>query len=250
VAAYQDCFSVPKEFSFVITGVHDLEKTIALLARYLGNLPMPMVKSSGMHTLLFKDLHRVIDRTVIDKYKREHAADYLLFVGRYASEREKIKIQLLCSILQSAYRQRLREVEGGTYVAYSSIRTWKESPAAKGGVYELRANFECSPEFSRKLLNAALDENELLKKNGPDPVEFDIAVRELKKGGILSGNVTDRSWAALLCEQCMNDGELSLAGIFGTEALLNSITMKDIQHAARDYLPKNAYVSYIETSEN
>lgn len=240
--SYETVFSTPRDFTFVLTGTHDVERTIKLVVKYLGNLPTSKEKNPPPPAVGSKKENFNVSKSVVNKNLKKGTAEvFLLYTGyRPHLAREKVKQEILAKIIESICFRRLREKEAGIYSLNTSVYTQSEGPQ---NWYELKIMFQCDPNIRERLMRAADDELEMLKRNGPELSDFNIAVQSYKKSS-MSYNMDDSMWQVRLLD-LYKDGEEFSSTTFLDE-LINCIQPADIQRAAQDYLQKNGFVNYAE----
>jgi zinc protease len=250
--SYNTCFSASKDFVFVLTGVKDIEKTIALANLYIGNLRYtpkdPLVRIAKIQVRK-KDLD--VQKVTINKNLKEDVCDVFLFYSGYYpySVKEKIKLEILSRIIKSTCYRRVREREAGTYALYSGLFTRKMSLQAAENLFEMRIVFQCSPQRSENLIQAALEEIEILQQEGPAPDDFNASLNEVLKGGGNLNQLDDRNWRSFLIDRYKDGGTPSSSDDLNLPSITQSITPLDIQKAAQTYLTKSNLVRWLEVGE-
>jgi len=249
LAGYKTFFSNPREFTFALTGVRDVAKTIALVTKYLGNLPVRKENPPPAAVISPKNPNFHIEKTFINKSLRKGEAEVLLIYAGYHlySERETVKQRILGKVMESILHRRLREKEAGIYSFFSAGMQAQKVPGRDAENWcEFRIKFPCDPAIHERLIRATEEEIELLKKDGPARDDFDSAVRECKQYW-LSSELSDGQMTAILLQRYQNKQDLS--DLSDRDAAFNSIRPEDIQQAAREYLVKNGYIRYVELPE-
>jgi zinc protease len=209
LAAYEQMFSSPQEFTFTITGVEDMEKAVELAAKYLGNLPNHKEASPPPQTIGSKKESFNFNKTIFIRNLKKDRAEVTILYGGYHSfsSDEEVKQRILGKTIETTCLRRLREKEAGTYAVNAGLDTQCLPGNDSKCWYEMRINFICSPDASQRLINAAKEEIELIKKNGPDLNDFNAAARDYKNA---------------------------------------TLTPEDIQQTANEYLTKKYFASWTE----
>jgi predicted Zn-dependent peptidase len=245
---YKVHFSHPQEFTFVITGCQDREKTISLVAKYLGNLPIrkehPVPPAKVGSTKPGFTIHKTI---VNENLKKGRAEVFIYYTGYHSfSLKERIKQGILVKIVEAACFRRLREKESGIYSLYADLYRQKRPVSDEPGWYELQIMFVCNPGISERLIKTTEEEIELLKKNGPEKNDFNAVLDYFKQNG-LSSKLNDLMWQTLLLD-CYRNKE-SFDDISDLAAFVESIRPEDIRQIAQEYLIKDRFISYTEISK-
>jgi len=243
---YNACFSSPREFTFALTGVRDMEKAVSLVTKYLGNLPVRKENPPPVSAVGPKNPNFHVEKTAVNKSLRKEEAEVLLIYAGYHSysPKEAFRQRILSRVMESILMKRLREKEAGVYSTLSAGVLAQKIPGRSGeSWYELRIKFPCEPSIRERLIRAAEEEIELLKKDGPSQIDFDSAVKDCKTY-VLSSGLEDALWSSVLLERYQNNQDLS--DLSDRDAAFNSIRPADIQQAAREYLVKTGYIRYVE----
>jgi zinc protease len=225
IESYKECFLSPKEFTFAITGVQDMEKTIALVARYFGNLP---------------ELAH-IPKIYVNKNFPEDKANVRLYYTcpEVTTVKDQLALEVLVKIMQYLTRRRLREKEGAIY-SYSAGA--HKIDAQPGHIrYTTFLYFGCKPQLIERLVQAALEEMKSLKKDGPTQDDFKSAHSSFRQ--FLNGRWPDYLMGFYQQPKLPTYIE-------DLEVLFNSITPDDIRQTAQKYLNENNLIRCYEVPAN
>lgn len=233
---YKDRFADASDFTFIFVGNFEEENIKPLLAQYLGSLPTLQRKEAP------KDLGIHIPEGKINKvvYKgtENKASVYMVLSGAYQySPENNVKLEALKEVINFRLLERLRESEGGVYtpgirVAYSKY------PQAR---YSFNINFDCAPENREKLIAAAIEEIELLKKNGPSAADLQKFVAE-ERSANETALKTNNFWLGYLNKQYQY--EVDMTEVLHYQGLLKSLTPEAIKAAAVQYLTGKNLITF------
>jgi zinc protease len=244
--AYQTLFGTPAEFMFVITGVQDIDKTIGLVAKYLGNIPITAHADIIMSATKPEPLTLNVNKTVINKsFKSLHGAEVrVMYVGReIVSVQEEIRLQVLNKVLESVCEERLRDREHGIYAIHGSFNLSRQCAVKCSTKYQIGVRFKCLPKIRNRLIKAVRKEVKQLQKDGPSPKCLERAIEEYKK----PRNPElwdDKLWAYFIINQLAKGEDFQV--LYDLRSMADVITPKDIQRAAQEYLQKRNFISYAE----
>jgi zinc protease len=234
---YQQSFADNSHAVFTLVGNFDSEKIKPLLEKYLGSLP-----ASGTATS-FKNLniHAPAGKITKTVYKGLEAKSsvQLVFTGDYTyNEANNLQLDALEEILNIKMIERLREKESGVY-APSVRASYTKIPNQR---YNITVSFGCAPENVEKLITAALEEIETIKKNGAEQGDIQKFVAEesrstevqLKNNSFWLGQIS-RSY------QYQQDP----AEVLNHVKNLNQITVQTTKATANQYLSGNNLIRFI-----
>ncbi len=228
VAFYRDRFANAGDFTFVFVGSFDAVTIKPLVERYLGSLPSTKRKESWKDTGI-RYAKGVVERRV-NKGLEPQSRAAMVFTGPFEyNQTERVAIRALGDVLTARLRETLREDLGGTY-GVSVSPGYAQVPVAE---YSMNISFTCAPERTEELMKAALQQIELLKKEGPTAKQVADAREKLlrdhetnmKENGYLVGQLS-------LKYQYTDD----IGTLFGLADYYNKLTPAVIQKAAQMYL--------------
>lgn len=139
-AFYKSCFSNAGNFTFLIVGDIDPDKTTKLVEKYIGSLPSnskeARVKDRGIR-FPEKGLNKTI---YAGKEDRSHV--HMMYSGRFESTAEnRFILQALVDVLQLRITDLIREDKGGVYSPQVYLLT-RKYPVQE---YSINVNFVCQP---------------------------------------------------------------------------------------------------------
>lgn len=225
IRMYQDRFKDASDFTFIFVGNVDTQKDKSMIAEYLGALPAINRKET------FKDTKMELRKGVFKNEftKQQEMPKSSVFVSYTGAckydQKNNILLSVTTQILDLIYTEKVREEEGGTYGVYVGGNLSKY-PKEIGGVQII---FDTAPSKKEKLMTIIFAEAAKLAQNGPSEANLN-KVKEfmLKKH---AENLKENSyWLGVFDEYLLTGVDMAQ----GYDALVNSITVKDIQKFADD----------------
>jgi len=190
---YQQRFADNSNAVFTVVGNFDPEKIKPLLEKYLGGLPSfntnTTYKNLNIHAPAGK-----ITKTVYKGLEAKSSVQ-LVFTGDYTyNETNNLQLDALEEILNIKMIERLREKESGVYAPRVNA-SYAKIPNQR---YNITVAFGCAPENVNKLITAALEEIDLIKKNGAEATDIQKFAAEesratelqLKNNGFWLGQIS------------------------------------------------------------
>ena len=240
---YLDRFSDASDFTFVITGNIDVEKSKPLFETYLGSLPSTKrienwkdtkvrYPEGKVNKIIEKDLE-VKKNTIFINYNGE--MEYNL--------ENRILLQAIKHVLDIRYTEKVREEEGGTYGV--GIRdNASEYPIEE---FALNINFDCDPANADKLKAIIYAEIENMIANGPSEVDLNKAKENFIKSreNALKEN---RFWLNSIAFNLKHDENILDQNKYNE--LVNSLTIEKVKEAASKFLTQGNVVEIILTPSN
>ncbi len=234
---YQQRFADNSNAVFTVVGNFDPEKIKPLLEKYLGGLPSfntnTTYKNLNIHAPAGK-----ITKTVYKGLEAKSSVQ-LVFTGDYTyNETNNLQLDALEEILNIKMIERLREKESGVYAPRVNA-SYAKIPNQR---YNITVAFGCAPENVNKLIAAALEEIDLIKKNGAEATDIQKFAAEesratelqLKNNGFWLGQIS-RSY------QYQQDP----ADVLDHVKNLNQITVESTKATANKYLSGNNLIRFI-----
>ena len=228
---YATAFDDASAFTFFITG--NIEEDVAreMAARYIGSLPSKYDsktwKDLGMNQpegTVRKEIAiplTVPKATVIMSY----SADSKFIPSNY------LKMDVLKSILDLVYTEKVREEEGGTY-GVSVNASSEKRPQEKTG---LLIAFECDPDRAPELKDIIYRELTDIATNGPTQVDLEKAVSNMLKTRE-EEREHNSYWGKAVQGYYLNGIDRNDPGNY--EDILNKLTTKDIKRVVKKLLAK------------
>jgi zinc protease len=223
LAMYKDRFKDASDFTFILVGNVDIEAAKPLIAQYIASLPSIKRKET------FKD-NKVEMRKGIYKnefIKEQETAKASVFAFYNGACKYDLKNNLLISmtdqILDLVYTEKVREEEGGTY-GVNVGGDLQKYPQEK---FVLQIMFDTAPAKKEKLIGIIFGELENLGKNGPSEVNLN-KVKEFMLKKYKEDLKENGFWLSTIDDYLFTNVDMTK----DYEAILNSITAKDIQNFA------------------
>ena len=225
---YKERFSDCSDFTFVLVGNVDPEKSKPLIEKYLGSLPSKNRKEnwkdvgvyapkSGQNVPLVKGLAPQSNVIIAFPKDEEWSRDKALHVDA------------MVGVLNIMVRENLREDKGGVY-----------SPFVGGGLSrdphgssQVLVFFQCAPEDVDKLVQAVKDEIKSLQTKGPS--EDNMAkVKETRRRTYETNIKRNNFWVQVLNDSYQHNE--SPLRVFDTEKRIEALKLSDVQNAAKSII--------------
>lgn len=227
---YIDRYKNAGDFTFIMVGNIDVNKDKQLIAEYLGALPAfdrketfkdnKMYLRKGGYSLEFEKEQETPKATV-----------FVMYNGKCKyTQKNNFLMSMFGQIMDLVYTETVRENEGGTYgvsVGGSISKYPKET-----GVLQIM--FETAPEKKAKLMEIIFREIELMAENGPKTEDLDKVKEYMIKKH--NEDIKQNSYWLNRIDDCLFTG-VDMDANF--EAVIKSITPKDIQKFAKALLKQN-----------
>lgn len=224
---YKNRFEDASDFTFILVGNVDLATDKEMIAQYLGSLPVTNRKET------FKDnkmnIRKGLYKNIFErKQETAKATNLVFYTGECPyNERNEIMADITKQILDLIYTEKVREDEGGTYgVGVSaSLTKYPKSEAA------IQIFFDTAPSKRDRLMEIIFAEADNLAKNGPSQKNLDT-VKEFMQKKHAENLKENRFWLNMIDEYVLTGVDMTN----NYNAVLNSITTKDIQKFANNIL--------------
>ncbi len=222
---YRERFADCSDFTFVLVGNVDPEKSKPLIEKYLGSLPSKNRKEnwkdvgvyapkSGQNLPLVKGLAPQSNVIIAFPKDEEWSRD------------KALHIDAMVGVLNIMVRENLREDKGGVY-----------SPFVGGGLSrdphgssQVLVFFQCAPEDVDKLVQAVKDEIKSLQTKGPS--EDNMAkVKETRRRTYETNIKRNNFWSQVLVDSYQHNE--SPLRVFDTEKRIEALKLSDVQNAAK-----------------
>ena len=242
---YKNEFSSADGYHFFIVGNVKPEVAIPLLETYLGSIPSankaPIYKDNGVRPIA--GVHKF-------DLKKGQEKQSMIFAEYYGdapfSEDLSLKAQTLAEILNIKVVEDLREKMGDIYAGQFYANVTKEPYEH----YSIGLQLPCGPENVDKLLTAASDEINMIKKNGPEAKDLDKVKNQFHEKHIV--NMKDNKYWTQRLENVLVWGR-DRNHILNYDEWINKMTPADIQQTANQlFNNKNEFTSvlYPETQHS
>lgn len=235
---FKDRFADASDFTFVIVGSFTEDEMKPFVEQYLASLPA-LNRNENYKDLGIYPPRQGVEK-IVQRGQEEKANVQLSLYGDYDyNDRDNMLMNALNGILKIKLTERLREAESGVYGVGSSI-SYSKIPT---DTYSISVSFGTSPEKVRLLIDAAYDEFNKLKANGPEQVDIDKYLVEQKR--LLEVSVKNNGfWLQNITGslQLGQDPEL-LPEMY--ERLEKTLSVDAIQKIAQKYLNQDQMYRFI-----
>jgi zinc protease len=234
---YRERFANAADFTFILSGNFDRKKVIPLVAKYLGSLPCGGKKETAKFPLTI-ETKIPLRKTVYGPVLHDRADVQLRFLGSYKINAESITmLEILQMTLQNLLTKRLRHKEGATY----QVDVFHDRYKRDKNIYTFGISFRCAAADVEKVISMAQEEI-LSIANGLDRTTFD-KILEQKRNRLAENLNNSDFWITYLQEQIEN--QKSLTETITVKKLLDRLTPKDVQSAAREYLDVKKLMQFV-----
>lgn len=224
---YKERFADASDFTFVIIGSFKEESLKPLLEQYLGALPALHKKEQARDLGIRVPAGKITKR--VYKGTEDKAVVRLVFSGDHVyNQYNNLLLDGLKEVLLLRLTERLRENEGGVYSPGVNA-VYTKNPV---GTYTITVSFSCAPANVEKLVAAALDEIQKLKKSGPPAVDVDKYLVARQRGWEVMQH-DNEFWYSFLVNVYKENESAHKVLTYLDE--LNKITSAGIRQAAGTY---------------
>ena len=241
ITIYKENFGNAYGLHFTFVGNIDAEKAKPLLATYLGSLPSKPKENKFTDEGL-RPVKGIVD-LLVNKGAAKQSRVTILFTGEapYSLE-EDLKIKALTAALNIKIIEKLREdmslIYGGGMSGALTKRPYNH--------YSISANFPCSPENVDKVITAFFDIIKNAQNKGIEQNDLDKVKETLKKQNEDQMKENDHWLNVLSSAWIENDNPI---WVYDYSKKVNSITVQDLQEAAKKYLNMYNYIKAILNPE-
>lgn len=230
---YRELFKDAAGARVVIVGNVDLETLKPLVEKYIGSLP------KGKKATEWVDTNEdIVPGEIENHFKADMQTPKSTVIQLYsasvpASVKNEVILEAANYILDMIYTQTLREEEGGTYGAGTSMAIqWIPKERATIQVY-----FDTNPTSAEKLCELAVKGLKDLAEQGPTAEQFSKAVENLKKN-IPESHINNSYWKNKI-SFWYNYG---IDGDKEYEQAVNELTSEDIKTLLSSILSQNNFI--------
>ena len=225
---YKERFADCSDFTFVLVGNVDPEKSKPLIEKYLGSLPAKNRKENWKDVGVYAP--KTAQNVPLVKGLAPQSNVIIAFPKDEEWTRDKaLHVDAMVGVLNIMVRENLREDKGGVY-----------SPFVGGGLSrdphgssQVIVFFQCAPEDVEKLVQAVKDEVKSLQTKGPS--EDNMAkVKETRRRTYETNIKRNNFWVQVLNDSYQH-GESPLK-VFETEKRIEALKLSDVQNAAKSII--------------
>jgi len=238
---YRSRFSNAYGFTFVFTGKIDVDQMKPLLETYIGGLPA--VEQNNRFTDVGLRPVKGVVKKEIRKGVEQKSVVRLFWNGETTySEKSNLVLNTLVEVLNIKITESLREEMGGMYSGdvYGSVNMYPYNHYAVG------MTLPCGPENVQRLIEGALKEIDLIKRNGPSETDLN-KVKETKKQQHMVDLKENSYWARKLLQSV--EQRTDPASILSFEKNLNSVTAAEVKEAANKFFDMKNFVQVVLNPE-
>lgn len=164
---FKERFSDPSDFVFTFVGSFKLDSIKPLIEGYLGGISAAM-KHETPKDIGIKMPAGTISKT-IKKGNNPRSSVQLIWPGNFEFNRKnRFEMRALANLLNITLRENLREDKGGVY----GVGLYPVMEHFPKGAYKYICVFSCAPDNVEKLIAAAKDEVNNVRKNGSSDVNL------------------------------------------------------------------------------
>lgn len=238
---YKERFANAADFTFLFVGNIDTAKLIPLIERYIGSLPGSVAREKyrdpGIH---FPD--GKISYTMRKGTSNKAVVD-LTYGGKYTfSDANNMQLTALGTILQYKITARIRETEGGAYSPRAGV-SYVKLPEAH---YAFSVQITCAPESVDRLIAAASEEIEKLKRDGPSAEDIDKFIAEQSRAMELQVH-NNGFWQQYIISHLQNNEPMNSVLHFNER--LKTVSVDSVKKSANLYLTGENYIKLVLTPE-
>jgi zinc protease len=233
-AQFTQRFSNAADFTLFMVGAFDIDKTLPLLAQYVGALP-----STGTRTATFTDsgvrFPSAIERAQVEKGREPRAQTVVSFFADPGFEPiEQERLIAATTILETVLRDALREDLGQTYTVSVGL---SQTPPQRGDGY-VGVNFGAAPENIAAMTERVLKEVARLQAEGPSD-DLVARAREGARREYETALKQNAYWMRRLQTVHLLRGNPS--DIVTRTQRIDSLTPASVQEAFRKHFPLDRY---------
>ena len=230
---YRSLFKDAAGLTMVVVGNVDLETLKPLCEKYIGSIPKGKKATSWKNNSPEIAKGEVIDHFAVEMKTPKNTVVQLYTAEIPYSVKSAVLLKAANYILDMIYVETLREEEGGTYGASSSMSL----SAQPKNFAQIQVVFETNPEQSAQLISLAKEGLRKLAYDGPTEEQMTRTIENFKKG-IPEKRINNSYWLGnLLAYEYRGvnyDAEY--------EAAVNEISAEGIQAVLQSILEQNNYI--------
>ena len=158
---YKERYSDPSDFVFTFVGSFKPDSLKPLVEKYIGGISAPL-KHEAPKDLNMKTPKGTLTKT-FKKGNEPRTKVQLMWNGEIAYNRKnRFEAGALSKLLNITLRENLREDKGGVY----GVGIYPQLENFPKGTYKFTCVFSCAPDNTEKLISAAKEEVDNVRKNG------------------------------------------------------------------------------------
>jgi zinc protease len=231
---YRDRFANAADFTLFMVGAFDIDKTVPLLARYVGSLP-----STGQRTADYRDLGihfpSAIERARVEKGREPRAQTMISFYADPPFDPdEQERINEASTVLETELRDLLREDLGQTYTVSVGL---SQSPPQRGDGYMV-ISFGAAPENIDAMTSRVLDVVKKMRAEGP-PEDLVVKAKEAARRDYETALKQNGYWMRRLQTIHLLGGNPT--DVITRDQRIGAVTTAAVQQVFEQYFPLDRY---------
>lgn len=239
---YKDRFADASDFTFVIVGNFEVADMEQYVTQYLGTLPNIARKESFVDNASYAP-EKGFDLDV-HKGHEDKATVVMSILGDYQyNSKDNMLLTALSECINVKLLQRLREQEGGIY-SISVSPSMNKRPRQR---YGMHISFTTDPKTAEKLMDAAWEEIEKIKTEGPAQEDIDKFIAERLLGNEQSLRQND-FWLSYLLNSAIENADPNR--VLSMDERIKAVNKADVQRIAQKYLTKDKLFRFVLYPEN
>ncbi|MEJ2543890.1 MAG: insulinase family protein [Calditrichaceae bacterium] len=234
---YKDRFADASDFTFIFVGNFEVDEIKPLVETYLGGLPITN-RNETWDTVTYT-FPSGIKECIIKKGIEPKSQNSITFSGDFEwNSKNRFIARSMIDVLRIKLRERIREDLGGTYgVGVSG--SFEHYPKER---FEIEISFGCDPERVEELTKEVFAQIDSLAKFGTTE-NYLQKVTETQRRQFELNLKSNSFWLNNLEFRYFNN--LDPTGIMDYLDLVDSLTLDDIQQAAKNYFNVKNYVRVV-----
>ena len=224
---YRERFANAGDFTFLFVGAFKTGDLRPLVLNYLASLPAMERKEKGRHVGDDPKPGKV--DVEVKKGLEAKSSVRIMFHGDAKwSNDERFALRAAVDVLRIRLREVMREDKGGVYGVSvgGSLERWPKE------TFSTVITFTCNPDNVADLTKAAMDEINLLQRDGPSLENLE-KIRETLLRNYEKGLKEDGFWMSNL--SFYRENELPFDGILKLPDRAKALTVEKVRNAARRY---------------
>ncbi len=239
---YRERFSDAGDFIFFFVGNFEPQGIRPFVETYLASLPSTG-RGETWRDLGVEPPDRIVEATV-KKGIENKSTTAIVFNGDFDwSLKNVFTLNALEEVLDIPLRENLRERQGGTYdVFVYAVPFHYPNPE-----YRVYIGFSTAPDQVEKLIDLAFDVVRQIQEEGPAEIDVD-KVREILRRERETNMRRNEFWLRILRSYYIHG--IDPLEILQYDTLLEGLSVRSIQEAAKTYLNLDRYIKVVQYPEN
>ncbi|HLY68471.1 MAG TPA: insulinase family protein [Puia sp.] len=237
MSIYKNVFGNPYGWHFTFVGNIDTNRIKPLLETYVASLPTTP-KANKFTDVGLRPVNGIVDLSIKKGAAKKSLVNIIFHGESNYSPEDALKLQALTDVLNIKIIEQLREDMSGIYGG-GMHGTLSKRPYNN---YSVTLSFPCGPENVDKLVKAAFDIIMKAQEKGVEQKDLDKVKETLKKQNEDAMKDNDH-WLDELSSAWIEQDDP--AWILNYSKKIDSLTLQDIQDAAKKYLNMQNYVKAV-----